>query len=68
MTSKRIRWSVVAWKLPLVILPLLPVALLLELATAMTWFAYCLADKARHQFNECWRAVDACLPDSWYRP
>lgn len=68
MTSKCIRWGVVAWKVPLVMLPLLPVALLLELATAMTWIAYCLADKARDQFNEWWRSVDACLPDSWHRP
>jgi hypothetical protein len=65
MTKKRIRWGVVAWKLPLVMLPLLPVALLLELATTLTWFAYCLADKARDRFNEWWRAVDAWLPDSW---
>ena len=64
---KRIRWGVVAWKLPLVMLPLLPVALLLELATTLTWFAYCLADKARARFNEWWRAVDARLPDSWDR-
>jgi hypothetical protein len=65
---KRIRWGVVAWKLPLMMLPLLPVALLLELATAATWLAYCLADKARDQFNEWWRDLDGRLPDSWRRP
>jgi hypothetical protein len=68
MSIKRIRWGVVAWKLPLVILPLLPIALVLELATALAWFAYCLADKTRDQFNEWWRGVDAWLPDSWHRP
>jgi hypothetical protein len=67
-TRKRIRWGVVAWKLPLVMLPLLPVALLLEMATAVTWFAYCVADKSRDQFNELWRAIDAQLPSSWRRP
>ena len=72
---KRIRWGVVAWKLPLVILPLLPVALLLELATTVTWLAYCVAelaycvaDKARDRFNEWWRGLDGRLPDSWRRP
>ena len=65
---RRIRWSVVAWKLPLVMLPLLPVALLLELATAVTWFAYCLAGRARDQFNEWWRDLDGRLPDLWRRP
>jgi hypothetical protein len=32
MIRKRIRWAVVAWKLPLIIVPLLPIALFLELA------------------------------------
>lgn len=64
---KRIRWGVVAWKLPLVILPLLPVALLLELATTVTWLAYCVADNARDRFNEWWRGLDGRLPDSWRR-
>ena len=64
---KRIRWGVVAWKLPLVILPLLPVALLLEMATALTWLAYCVAEKSRGQFNEWWCGIDAQLPNSWRR-
>jgi hypothetical protein len=67
MPRKRLRWSVVAWKLPLILLPLLPVALLLELATVVTWAAYCLADRARDRFNEWWRALDARLPASWER-
>jgi hypothetical protein len=51
-----------------VILPLLPVALLLELATTVTWFAYCIADKSRDRFNEWWRRIDARMPSSWQRP
>jgi hypothetical protein len=65
--NKRIRWRVVAWKMPLIVLPLLPVALLLELATTATWAAYCVADGARDRFNEWWRWLDSCLPNSWQR-
>jgi hypothetical protein len=67
MIRKRIRWAVVAWKLPLIIVPLLPIALFLELATSLTWFAYCWADKSRDKFNEWWRWLDSCLPDSFDR-
>jgi hypothetical protein len=47
--------------------PLLPVAALLELATTVAWATYCLADRARDNFNEWWRVLDARLPSSWYR-
>jgi hypothetical protein len=64
---KRLQWRVVIWKLPLIMAPLLPVAVLLELATATTWAAYCLADGTRDRFNEWWRALDARFPSSWQR-
>ena len=67
MARKRLRWAVIAWKLPLVMLPLLPLALLLEMATTVMWFFYCVADKARDQFEEWWRDLDSRLPDSWER-
>jgi hypothetical protein len=47
-------------------LPLLPIALLLNLATALTWFAYCVADKSRDHFNEFWLSLNSRLPDHWH--
>ena len=67
MARERLRWAVIVWKLPLVMLPLLPLFLLLELATTVTWFCYCVTDKARDRFDELWRDLDSRLPDSWER-
>lgn len=63
---KRLKYGVIVWKLPLVMLPLLPIALLLDLATTLTWFAYCVANKSRDRFNEWWLVLDSRLPDHWH--
>jgi hypothetical protein len=33
----------------------------------VTWFCYCVTDKARDRFDELWRDLDSRLPDSWER-
>lgn len=63
---RRLRYGVIVWKLPLVMLPLLPIALLLELATTLTWFAYCVADKSSDRFKEFWLSLNSRLPDHWH--
>ena len=60
----RRRWHVVAWKLPLFV----AVALIsgaLELATAVTWWAYVAVDGARDRFRSWWREFRCELPSWW---
>lgn len=62
----RRRWHVFAWKAPLHLLVLL-ISASLELATAITWYAYLAADGGRDRFRAWWRAFRCELPSWWER-
>lgn len=66
MTRFRRRWGIIICKIPL-ILPLLIVAVVLEVVIKLSDFVYHLADKARYNLNEWWRSVERYLPDSFVR-